>query len=474
MSLAAVLDGREPFRLVDGNLERDPAAAIVGIFGEARRNGPNVLAATVMPGPQLTQAVEVSRRVKAAVPDISVVWGGYFPTQHPETVLKADFVDFVVRSQGELPFLDLLRVLRSGGSFEEVASLSWKNGGRLRTNPLRPAVPLEEFPDLPYRLVAMENYIHSDYLGSRTVAYNSSFGCPFACNFCAVVAMTNRKWLAQPAERIESALRRLVRAFGIDAVQMHDMDFFVSESRAAELSERIEDLRLHWWGLGRIDTLMRYSDQTFGKLARSGLKMVFSGAESSSEEALARMNKGGTASPELAIELARRLRDHGIVPEYSFVLGTPPDPEEDVQRTFQFIRRVKRVNPATEIILYFYTPVTDFNQGGTLNGEARSRGFAFPETLEEWVSRDWRELSLRRGDRLPWIRPTLRDRVRDFERVLNAFYPTVTDRKLTSFRRALLKSMSFLRYRFEIYGGSVELRVLHRLLKYQRPETTGF
>jgi hypothetical protein len=474
LSLAAVLDGREPFRLVDGNLERQPAAAIVDIFKEAGRKGPNVLAATVMPGPQLTQAVEVSKRVKAALPDVSVVWGGYFPTQHPETVLKADFVDFVVRSQGELPFLDLLRLLRSGGSPGDIASLSWKNGDRLHANPLRPPVPLEELPDLPYRLVAMEDYIHTDYLGSRTVAYHSSFGCPFACNFCAVVAMSHRNWLAQPAERIERALRRLAQAYGIDAVQMHDMDFFVSESRAAELSERIEDLRLHWWGLGRIDTLMHYSDQTFCKMARSGLKMVFSGAESGSEEALARMNKGGTASPELAIELARRLRDHRIVPEYSFVLGTPPDPEEDVQRTFQFIRRVKRVNPATEIILYLYTPVADFHQGGSLYGEARSRGFAFPETLEEWASRGWRELSLRRGDRLPWIRPTLRSRVRDFERVLNAFYPTTTDRRLTSFRRALLKSASFLRYRFELYGGSVELRVLQRLMKYQRPETTGF
>jgi radical SAM superfamily enzyme YgiQ (UPF0313 family) len=474
MSLAAVLDGREPFRLVDGNLEPDPAAAIAGIFEDAPRNGPNVLAVTVMPGPQLTQAVEVSKRVKATLPEVSIVWGGYFPTQHPETVMKADFVDFVVRSQGELPFLELLRVLQSGGSLSDVPSLSWRNGGGLHQNPLSPPAPLEAFPDLPYHLVAMEDYIHTDYLGARTVAYNSSFGCPFACNFCAVVAMSNRKWIAQPAERVERVLRCLARAYGIDAVQMHDMDFFVSESRAAELSDRIEDLGLHWWGLGRIDTLMHYSDETFRKMARSGLKMVFSGAESGSEEALARMNKGGTASPELAIELARRLRDHGIVPEYSFVLGTPPDPEEDIRRTFQFIRQVKRVNPATEIILYLYTPVADFDQGGTLYGEARSRGFAFPETLEEWASRNWRELSLRRGDRLPWIRPALRDRVRDFERVLNAFYPTTTDRKLTSFRRALLKSMSFLRYRFELYGGSVELRVLQRLLKYQRPETTGF
>ncbi len=471
MSLAAVLEGRESFRIVDGNLERDPGAAILEILKDAPRNELSVLAATVMPGPQLTQAVMVSKRVKASLPHVPIVWGGYFPTQHAGTILKSGCVDFVVRSQGEMALLDLLGVLRSGGSFADVLNLSWKDERGIHENPIRPPTPLDELPDLPYHLVSMDDYLHPDYLGSRTAAHSSSFGCPFACNFCAVVAMSNRRWLAQPAERMERVLRHLVLSYGVDAVQMHDMDFFVSEPRAAELAERIEDLGIHWWGLGRIDTLMRYSDETFRKMARSGLKMVFSGAESGSDETLARMNKGGTASTELALELARRLREHGIVPEYSFVLGSPPDPEEDTERTFEFIRRVKRVNPATEVILYVYTPVA---LDGALYDEARRQGFAFPETLDEWASGEWRQLSLRRGERIPWLQPKVRRRVRDFERVLNAFYPTTTDRRLTGARRALLRAVSSWRYALQLYGGSYELRALQRFMKYQRPETTGF
>jgi radical SAM superfamily enzyme YgiQ (UPF0313 family) len=471
MSLAAVLEKRERIGLVDGNRVRDPAEAIVELLREASRGEGNVLAVTVMPGPQLGQAVAVSKRVKESLPEVPIVWGGYFPTQHADTVLKSSFVDFVVRSQGEGAFLDLLNVLRSGGSFGGVGNLSWKDQRGIHENPLRPPIPLDDLPDLPYHLVSMDDYLHTDYLGSRTVAHNSSFGCPFACNFCAVVAMSNRRWLPQSPERMERVLRHLVRRYEVDAVQMHDMDFFVSEDRVAELSERIEDLGIHWWGLGRIDTLMRYSDETFRRMARSGLKMVFSGAESGSDETLARMNKGGTASAELAIELARRMREHGIVPEYSFVLGAPPDPEEDTRLTFELIRRLKRTNPATEVILYVYTPVA---LEGTLYDEARRKGFAFPETLEQWASFEWRQLSMRRGDRIPWIEPKVRRRVRNFERVLNAFYPTTTDRRLTPARRALLRMVSSWRYGARIYGGSYELRALQRLMRYQRPETTGF
>src|SRR5690242_17519863 len=105
MALAAVLEGREPWRLVDGNVAADPAEEILDILCTAPPGSPSLLAVTVMPGPQLTQAVHVCRRVKAAMPSLTVVWGGYFPTQHADVVLRSGLVDFVVRSQGERPLL---------------------------------------------------------------------------------------------------------------------------------------------------------------------------------------------------------------------------------------------------------------------------------------------------------------------------------------------------------------------------------
>ncbi|MGC4081378.1 MAG: hypothetical protein QM736_04500 [Vicinamibacterales bacterium] len=206
-------------------------------------------------------------------------------------------------------------------------------------------------------------------------------------------------------------------------------------------------------------------------MARSGLRMVFAGAESGSSTTLATMNKGGTASPELTLELAARMKRFGVVPEFSFVLGAPPDPEGDTVRTFEFIRRLKTINPATEVILYTYTPVP----GDTgMFAEAATRGFAFPTTLDEWASEEWSRAMLRRGDRMPWMEGGLRTRVRNFERVLNAYYPTVTDRRLTPVWRAVLRGVSAWRYALRVYGAPLELRALQRVLRYQRPETTGF
>jgi anaerobic magnesium-protoporphyrin IX monomethyl ester cyclase len=472
LSLAAVLEGREPWSLVDGNIVAAPAAEILARLSSIDAREPSLLAVSVMPGPQLSQAVPVCKVVRAARPDVPIVWGGYFPTQHTDTVLQSPFVDFVVRSQGEQPLLQLVEALRSGRPFETVGSLSWKNStGNVVHNVSGAMRLLDDLPDLPYARVPMREYIHSTYLGKRTVAHNSSFGCPFSCSFCAVVAMTNRRWLAQSPARMARIVGHLVAEYGIDAVMMHDMDFFISEARVAEFSERIAPLEIKWWALGRIDTLMHYSDATWRAMARAGLKMVFSGAESASDEVLATMNKGGQASARLTIELAGRMKSYGVVPEYSFVLGSPPDPLGDMARTFEFIRKIKRVNPATEIVLYTYTPVP---MDGTMYQEASRLGFAFPKTLDEWASDEWRQLMMRRGENIPWIDKGVRRQVRNFERVLNAFYPTVTDRRLTPARRALLRTISAWRYAFRMYAAPYELRALHRLIHYQRPETTGF
>jgi hypothetical protein len=192
---------------------------------------------------------------------------------------------------------------------------------------------------------------------------------------------------------------------------------------------------------------------------------------SGSDATLAAMNTGGWAATSLTLLLAARMRRHNIVPEFSFVVGSPPDAMADVARTCEFIREIKEVNPATEIVLYTYTPVP---LDGNLYDRARQQGFAFPDTLDEWASPAWQQLSMRRGDGIPWMEQTVRRRVRNFERVINAFYPTVTDPRLTDWRRAVLKSFSGWRYALRFYGAPYELRVLHRLMQYQRPETTGF
>jgi anaerobic magnesium-protoporphyrin IX monomethyl ester cyclase len=468
LALGAALEDRHDYAIVDGNLEDDPVAAIDRLV---RERGATVLGVTVMPGPQLRQAVPHCRQLKLLHPGLTIVWGGYFPTQHYEVCLRAGYVDYVVRGHGEVAFAQLLDALRQGTDPTGLPGLACRDSsGTIVASPPAPIPHPERLPGFPYQRLDMRRYIRSTFLGRRTLPHHSSYGCPFFCNFCAVVNMVNGRWLAQSGEQTAHVVRSLVKAWDLDAVEFYDNNFFVHEARSADFAERILDLGIAWWGESRIDTLLKYRDRTWALLRDSGLKMVFMGAESGSDETLRRMNKGGSASTEKTLAIAAKMAEYGIIPEFSFVLGNPPDPEADVRQTLSFIRRVKRVNPRAEIILYTYTPVP---LAGELYDQAKAQGFQFPETLEEWISPSWQEFAQRRNTHVPWLKDPLRTQVRNFERVLNAYYPTATNPDLRGPACWVLRVASGWRYRTGFYRQPLELRALQKLLPYQRPETSG-
>ena len=470
LAVAAALQGERRCLIVDGNLAPNPWQAL---DRAVRETSARVVAMTVMPGPQLAEAVPLCRRLEVEHPQVTVVWGGYFPTQHYEACLRSSSVDYVLRGHSELAFRSFLDALDSGDMerLRATPGLAFRSAAGIETNPL-PALPSpDELPDFPYEQVEMERYVRPTFMGRRTLPHHSSYGCPFTCNFCAVVTLVGGRWRAQTAERTAAVTRRLATEWRADAVEFYDNNFFVDERRVAEFSERITDLGLGWWGEARIDTLLGFDDSTWQRMRSSGLRMAFLGAESGSDLTLARMNKGGTATTDKTLAIAEKMRAYEIVPEFSFVVGNPPEPREDTEHTIAFVRRLKRVNPQAEIILYLYTPVP---LAGELYEEAREQGFRFPETLEEWVSPEWGEFAERRSLSMPWLAGSLRRDVWNFESVLNAYYPTVTDYRLGSSKRRLLRAVSAWRYHSRFYRFPLELRLLHRLMSYQRPETSGF
>ena len=111
---------------------------------------------------------------------------------------------------------------------------------------------------------------------------------------------------------------------------------------------------------------------------------------------------------------------------------------------------------------------------GNLYDEAVAEGFRFPETLDEWVSDEWLDFSQRHSSQMPWLRERLQHDIRNFERVLNAYYPTTTDTRLTKGWRALLRGISSWRYHSRLYSFPIELRAVQKFVRYQRPETSGF
>jgi radical SAM superfamily enzyme YgiQ (UPF0313 family) len=461
MALAAVLEGREHYEIVDGNLDPDPDGTLARLI---ETHHVELLGVSVMPGPQMVSAMHSCQKIRERYPHVPIVWGGYFPSSYRDATLNASYVDYAVRGQGEDTLLELIEALRGQRNFNQIAGLSYKDGNRHIHNYERMMKSPDEFPWTPFHRVSVESYLRPSFFGKRTGAHQASIGCPYQCSFCAVhEAFGSKQKLESPA-RTEAILSHLVRNHGMDGVQFYDMNFFLHESHTRELMERIAPLGLHWWCEGRIDAICRYSDETLEWIRKAGCTMIFFGAESGSNRVLEEMKKGITV--EQTLEVARRLKPFGIIPEFSFVVGNPKDPEGDTRETIAFIRTIKRLNPISEIIVQHYTPVP---QRGKMYGSIDGL-IAFPSTPEEWATPRWYNFTIRVNPSMPWLKPKTKKLIDNFETVVATRWPTVQDIQASKWSRAFLKTLSSWRYLTRVYGNPTELQWAQQWIRLRRPK----
>jgi anaerobic magnesium-protoporphyrin IX monomethyl ester cyclase len=362
LQVAASIEGQREWVIVDGNRESDSWSKIKSLI-ETSKYG--YFCVTVMPGPSLREAIPFTREVRNLFPNLVIIWGGYFASNQYKVALTSGCVDYVVNGPGDHAFPQLLHAIETGADKRSIKNLIFLENGVPVKTPKADLFDMDALPRFPYEklheMYPFKAYLGKSFLGTKTISYHSSFGCPFTCSFCAVVPIYEARWKGKSAEGIYADIKFLKETYGGNAIEFMDNNFFVSEKRSVAFSNLMLNEGIAWWGEGRIDTLDKYSDESLALMHRAGCKMIFFGAESGSDEVLAKMDKGGKQSRAQIKSFAERLGRIGIIPEYSFVLGTPAETPEKVMAQIDaeiaFIREIKSVNPKTEIIIYVYSPV---------------------------------------------------------------------------------------------------------------------
>jgi anaerobic magnesium-protoporphyrin IX monomethyl ester cyclase len=477
LAIAASIEGTYEYVIVDGNREADPLSKIVtyletGEFG--------FFASTVMPGPQLRQAIPFTKQIRKQFPSVKIIWGGYFASNHHNVVINSGYVDVVINGPGDKAFPAVIRAITENKTFDEIENVVFLRDGKVIKTKKANLYDQDALPALPYntlnKFYPIQEFLGKTFLGTRTIAYHSSIGCPFTCSFCGVVPIFDARWKGKSADNIYKDLKFLKETYDGNAFQFHDNNFFVSEKRSVEFAKLIASEKMKWWAEGRIDTMDYFSDESLQAIADSGCTMIFFGAESGNNKLLHQMDKGGKQTGEKIKAFAARIRKFDIIPEYSFVLGLPAPTEEEVWQQIHdeidFIKEIKTINPDTEIVIYIYTPVP--TEGSELYLESEARGFTFPKTLDEWSQPQWLDFDLHRKFLTPWLKPEMIRYIHDFETVIHAQYPTVSDYKLSGIQRKAIRLASTLRYKLNLFSYPYELKALMRFwLRYRQPEIQG-
>jgi radical SAM superfamily enzyme YgiQ (UPF0313 family) len=477
LALAGSLESTHACRILDGNIDRDYLASLRRALAAEHFDAVGV---TVMGGPQVKSAIATSRTVRELSPATPVIWGGYFPTLYPDAALNAPYLDYAVRGPGEAAFAELLAAIdsRDSRAIETMPGVSWKRGGQIMHNPDRKFLDRRPTALLPYDLLGDPRaYLVKTFLGSRTAAHQAAMGCRFRCTFCGVAAMFGGATSLPHTSRLERDLTWLKERIGADSLQFVDHNFFDREADMVPILEVLARIQLPWWCYARADALLNLSAGSWSLARRSRMRMAYIGAESPNDAMLKSIRKGTTSDQTL--EVADLCRHQGVIPELSFMVAPPVDTESETERTFEFIREVKRVNPHAEIIVYIYTPLPA--QSLPLNSRSRAsvaplhdlagNPLQFPATPEEWTEKRWVDYA-NHAD-APWLPEPLRKRIKNFVTVLGCRFPTVQDVAAPAWTKATLKALAAWRYRFRRYDRPWELTLSKKFIRLADPKVTS-
>ena len=354
-------------------------------LNKALKKYPLFVGISSMTGTQIHYGLNIAKiiRENSSSP---IVWGGVHPSLLPLQTIENDYVDIVIKGEGEETLLELAHNLEKNKSPDNVNGIAYKKGSKIKMNPDRAFLDLNKLPELPYHLIDVKKYLKNE----PAMPFLSSRGCPYNCKFCCNLKYSQRMRRAMSTEKAIDGIKYLYENYKFDRMVFLDENFFIDKKRAEKIADNIDN-KFDWEVQGvRLDDV-RHID--FFKLRKQGLYQFTAGIESGSQRILDLVNKRITV--EEIIRYNKIMSKTGIITTYNFMMGFPTETKEDIFASIDLTLKLIKENPNADITAFYtYVPYP----GTKLFDLAVRHGFKAPSDLEGWSNFS------RHHSATPWIK----------------------------------------------------------------------
>ncbi|PNX48284.1 MAG: cobalamin-binding protein [Thermoplasmata archaeon M11B2D] len=282
----------------------------------------------------VARTCEIAKKVNENI--VTIVGGIHFSFTPDESLHMYPEIDYIVRGEGELTVVDLIKTLQRKGKISGVNGISYRKNENVIHNPPRPLIEnLDTLPYPAYHLVE-ENlkHYHFTMMAGRNTRYmvlEGARGCNHQCSFCTQWNHWGGQWRTKSAKRIANEIEFLHDTYGGEFLWLAD-DHMRLGVRGRQLYEELkkrsctEDIMLFFQA--RTDDIATHPDLV-GKLRQVGTYWIMVGVENDSEEILNEYKKGTKTSD--AYTTMKTLRDHNIFSHAMFVIGARRDTHESIE-----------------------------------------------------------------------------------------------------------------------------------------------
>jgi len=409
---------------------------------------------------QVGQALKVSKMIKEMNPSCKIIWGGAHPTFFPEQTIKSNLIDIICVGEGE----ETIYEIAIGKSLSEVDGIIYKEGGNILANKARALHDPAQKPLFNWDLVPREILERLTLIPSLT-----SRGCPHRCTFC-INAILKNSWRPRTAEQVLEDLKIIKSKpyFAGKKLRFWDENFFVDIERAKKIIDGMiqQNLIIPWETTVRANYLRdgMVDDELMSKLKQSGCYLLSFGAESGCPRLLKKMKKD--INPEDVINSAKVALRHGIIPQYSFMIGLPGETRGEMMETLCLIDKLVKLSPDIQILgPQAFRPYP----GSELYDECVASGWKAPQSLEEWADLSENELNYLSIENFPWTKKSDRDFVESMEAYVRFGAHSLKSAMGSSVKAQKILKLGFvlicqLRWKLKFFAWPIEFKLAKRFI----------
>lgn len=344
----------------------------------------------------IANSIRFSRRLKEHS-DYCIVFGGPTPTYEGKEILTLeDSVDIIVKGEGELTFVKLIKLIAENGSLADCKGICWRNSeGEVVDNPHCPLLSdLDELP-FPYRMEKrVSNVAHFNLETSRGCLANCSF-----CNSKYSRIQFGKAWRGKSISRVMQEIEESIKRYNVNRFNIVDLSFedpgVEGRSRVNEFVEELKkrNLKIYYTSHFRAEFLTEENMPLILKMIESGLTKVSLGIEAGNNHSLKIYNKIATVEDNRrAVGLMNGLEIPMI---HGFINFNPYTTFDDIRENARFLLDCKwayRIEDFCSTVEVFPgTPIKEMLiKDGLIDREFsyknRITGYNFQDKRVGWLS----------------------------------------------------------------------------------------
>lgn len=334
---------------------------------------PHVVGVSVTTFLHIQDSIAVSRTVRDAT--IPVVWGGAMSTCIANQIVLEQATDYVVLSEGEITFHELLQAIEHNAPTHDIAGLVYLDqNGEPRQTTQRVFADLHDFPPTDWSLVNAQQYIGRYLSFNKMISMYGSKGCPRKCSYCFNEQYNRCQYRKRPNEQLIKEIKQLAANYDFDTIRFQDELFCANKADLHDFCHRFRALELPvQWLCFRIAGATAREELQL--MYDSGCRGILYGLESGSPQVLKRMRRN-IALDKIEQEIAW-CKEIGIEPICGFILGSPDETCEELKETAQLMKRIDiRYYSVSQ---FFPIPGSKFYRDLTQQGKLAPK-----QTLQGW------------------------------------------------------------------------------------------